>query len=86
MNSHFGWDVQPNSNLEKKLVGCEKVMLGQAGKFIIFDGARLLHRGGMVQHGERVALQVIFGEKMTMTQILLSIPRKLKNLLWRVIK
>ena len=86
MNSHFGWDVQPNSNLEKKLVGCEKVMLGQAGKFIIFDGARLLHRGGMVQHGERVALQVIFGEKMTMTQTLLSIPRKLKNLLRRVIK
>jgi hypothetical protein len=61
-NSHLGWDVTPGSELETSLTGCEKLMTGPAGTFIVFDGARLLHRGGMVQQGERVALQVIFSD------------------------
>ena len=59
-NSHFGWDVLPNSKLENYLVGKEKVLLGAAGDFIIFDGAQLLHRGGLINKGERIVLQVIF--------------------------
>jgi len=35
-------------------------MTGPAGTFIVFDGARLLHRGGLIELGERIALQVVF--------------------------
>jgi hypothetical protein len=61
-NSHMGWDVAPGSELEANLTDCEHRMTGPAGTFIVFDGARLLHRGGLVQQGERVALQVIFSD------------------------
>nr|WP_198984580.1 hypothetical protein [Herbaspirillum sp. ASV7] len=59
-NSHMGWDVMPGSELESTLTADEIKMTGPAGTFITFDGARLLHRGGLMQEGERVALQVIF--------------------------
>jgi FkbM family methyltransferase len=59
-NSHVGWDVLPNSALEELLVTSEKRMLGPAGTIAVFDGARLFHRGGMVERGERVALQIVF--------------------------
>ena len=61
-NSHMGWDVMPESELENQLVNCERKMIGSAGTFIAFDGARLLHRGGLMQEGERLALQVIFSD------------------------
>lgn len=61
-NSHMGWDVAPGSELENVLVSNEKHMTGPAGTFIIFDGARLLHRGGMVKEDERLALQVVFSD------------------------
>jgi hypothetical protein len=59
-NSHIGWDIEANSNCEKLLLNAEKKLLGRAGKFIVFDGAKLFHRGGMVHEGERFALQLIF--------------------------
>lgn len=61
-NSHLGWDVMPDSDLETVLATRERKMMGPAGTFIAFDGARLLHRGGLMQAGERVALQVIFSD------------------------
>lgn len=61
-NSHLGWDVMPGSDLETALTTNERKMTGPAGTFIAFDGARLLHRGGLMQEGERVALQVIFSD------------------------
>ncbi len=61
-NSHIGWDVLPGSELESTLAAAERKMTGPAGTFIAFDGARLLHRGGLMQEGERVALQVIFSD------------------------
>lgn len=66
-NSHMGWDVLPGSELESQLAASERKMTGSAGTFIAFDGARLLHRGGLMQEGERVALQVIFSD-LTFTQ------------------
>jgi hypothetical protein len=60
-NSHLGWDVQAGSRLETELASREKTMLGPAGTFVAFDGSQLLHRGGMVRSGERIALQVMFG-------------------------
>lgn len=61
-NSHMGWDVLPGSELESQLAAGERKMIGPAGTFIAFDGARLLHRGGLMQDGERLALQVIFSD------------------------
>jgi FkbM family methyltransferase len=61
-NSHFGWDVVPDSALEKTLEAAEIKMLGPAGSCVIFDGARIIHRGGMVKQGDRVALQIIFSQ------------------------
>lgn len=61
-NSHFGWDIAPDSDAEQTLGEREQCMTGPAGTFMAFDGARLLHRGGLVQSGERVALQVVFSD------------------------
>lgn len=67
-NSHFGWDILPGSDLESQLISSEKKLLGKAGTFIIFDGSQLVHRGGLVESGERVAMQVIFHPKPTMAR------------------
>jgi hypothetical protein len=61
-HSHMGWDVAPDTPLEREMANCEKRMIGPAGTFVVFDGGRLMHRGGLVQSGERIALQVIFSE------------------------
>lgn len=61
-NSHMGWDVLPGTELETQLADTERKMTGPAGTFIAFDGACLLHRGGLMQEGERVVLQVIFSD------------------------
>lgn len=66
-NSHLGWDVLPGSELENQLAENERKMTGPAGTFIAFDGARLLHRGGLMQQGKRVALQVVFSD-LTFTE------------------
>ena len=71
-NSHFGWDVLPDSNLEQTLTGAEMSIRGPAGTFAVFDGARLLHRGGLVEEGERIALQVIFSEPRSLFRTVAS--------------
>ena len=74
-NSHLGWDVLPDSDAEHTLVGCETSMIGAAGSFIVFDGSTLLHRGGMVQEGERVALQVTFSDLTLLRRVAAKIKR-----------
>lgn len=54
----LGMGCVPRQYAGAALAGAEQQMVGAPGTFIVFDGARLLHRGGMVQAGERVALQV----------------------------
>jgi hypothetical protein len=61
-NSHLGWDVLPDSALEASLVDMERVILGRPGTFILFDGAHLLHRGGMVQQRPRLVLQAVLSD------------------------
>lgn len=60
-NSHFGWDIFPGSEAESLMKAVEKKMTGPAGTYLVFDGSKLLHRGGLVNQGERIALQVVFG-------------------------
>ena len=74
-NSHMGWDVMPGTELERDMAAQERKMTGPAGTFVIFDGGRLMHRGGMVQHGERVALQVIFAEPDIMRRVVNKVKR-----------
>lgn len=74
-NSHMGWDVAPGSELENQLAGAERKMIGPAGTFIAFDGACLLHRGGLMQEGERVALQVIFSDLTFMERVVSRVKR-----------
>lgn len=62
-NSHFGWDILTGAALEDFIAGSEEVLLGEAGNFVVFDGSRLLHRGGLIEQGERLVLQVIFWPK-----------------------
>ena len=62
-NSHFGWDILAGSQLEEIIADREEVMLGEKGNFVVFDGSRLLHRGGLIEEGERLVLQVIFWPK-----------------------
>lgn len=76
-NGHVGWDVMPGSSAEQFLVDREHVMTGPAGTYIVFDGARLLHRGGMLSQGERIALQIIFSD----TNLLHRVSRRIKQAL-----
>jgi hypothetical protein len=66
-NSHFGWDILAESELESVIADREEVMLGGPGKFVVFDGSRLLHRGGLIEEGERLVLQVIFWPRIPIT-------------------
>jgi hypothetical protein len=79
-SSHFGWDVIPNSQLESFLLTDEKKIVGPAGTFIAFDGGFLAHRGGLIQEGDRVALQVVFDKKMPLIKRAF---RKAKRLVFR---
>ena len=74
-NSHMGWDVAPGSELENWLAAAERKMTGPAGTFIAFDGACMLHRGGLIQDGERVALQVIFSDQTFAASVLNRVKR-----------
>ncbi|HEV7986808.1 MAG TPA: hypothetical protein VGP20_11650 [Steroidobacteraceae bacterium] len=76
-NSHFGWDVLPDSEAERSLLEREHYMVGRAGTYLIFDGAHLLHRGGMLERGERIALQVVFSGVSTLQRIARRVRRAL---------
>jgi hypothetical protein len=76
-NSHFGWDVLPGSRAESSLAARERFMIGRAGTYLVFDGARLLHRGGMPHVGERIALQVLFAS----TGVLRRVARNIRSIL-----
>lgn len=67
-DSHIGWYVKNNSKLEKKFIERELKMIGIKGKYVIFDGSRIIHRGGCVSKGERLALQITFGIKQNLLQ------------------
>jgi hypothetical protein len=74
-NSHFGWDICPESGIEKYMVDREHFVIGKQGTYIVFDGARLLHRGGLLEQGERVALQVVFSTAGAIRRIARAVKR-----------
>ena len=79
-DSHIGWYIKDNSFLEKKFIDNEIVMKGKPGKFVVFDGSKIFHRGGCIDKGQRLVLQLTFGEKIsTFKKSLRKIFRILKN-------
>ncbi len=64
-DSHIGWYIKDNSFLEKKFIDNEIVMKGKPGKFVVFDGSKIFHRGGCIDKGQRLVLQLTFGEKIS---------------------
>ena len=55
-------------------------MKGEPGIFVVFDGSKVFHRGGCIDKGQRLVLQLTFGEKINFFQkILRKIPRMLKK-------
>lgn len=85
-DSHMGWSVLAGSALEQYFVNQEKVMTGPPGTFIAFDGARLFHRGGLLEQGERIVLQVIFGPEPSLAQRFVSFPARVVRKLGRMLK
>lgn len=81
-NSHFGWDVVPGSQLEDFLVRSEIHVLGAAGTVFVFDGAELLHRGGLITEGERVVLQVVFGDPKLSQRVVRVLRYFAKKIKW----
>lgn len=79
-NSHLGWEVLPDSPLEEALSSREIEMLGPAGTFVVFDGSNLLHRGGLIETGERVVLQVVFYPGKRWTYRLKLLAKRINNL------
>lgn len=78
-NSHFGWDVLAETELESVIADREEVMIGSPGKFVVFDGSRLLHRGGLIEEGERLVLQVVFWPRTPMTKRAVRIAKALTH-------
>ena len=62
-NSHFGFDVIKNSELETSLLKKELSFEGNFGDYFIFDGAETLHRGGLIKENTRIVFQIIFGTR-----------------------
>jgi hypothetical protein len=77
--SHFGWDVVPESDLETFIIDNEHKVVGAEGSFIVFDGGLLPHRGGMVNEGERIALQIIFDKETSLKDKIIDFVSKNLN-------
>ena len=61
--SHFGDDIEPNTALHRHLTEHEVSVLSAEGNCLVFDGSRLIHRGGMVSSGSRTVVQVGFSSR-----------------------
>lgn len=62
-SSHFGDDILNGSELSQSLLKNENKVTSDLGNCFLFFGSDLLHRGGMVKKGERLALQLGFLQK-----------------------
>lgn len=64
-NSHFGWDVPVSHELVSEFAKRRVTVTGGPGIALVFDGGRVIHRGGLIQRGRRVVLQIVFGNERT---------------------
>ncbi len=59
-SSHFGEDVLDDTPLSHELLSHEIAMTSEVGDCIVFDGNNGIHRGALVERGERIAFQIVF--------------------------
>lgn len=57
---HPGDAIVDGTPLSAELLAAEHRLAGEAGSMPVFTGGHVLHRGGLVTRGERIALQVVF--------------------------
>lgn len=82
--SHFGDDVIDGSPLSEFLLKSEKRFVSDAPECMLFDGPQVIHRGGMVVEGERIALQLAFRLREDFSS-LKKIGRRVKTVATRLI-
>ncbi len=70
-STHFGDDLHERSPHTTALLARERVVESSSGNVVLFNGGDLLHRGGLVQRGERWSLQLMFGPRVTPARRLL---------------
>ncbi|MEY2929913.1 MAG: hypothetical protein RL033_662 [Pseudomonadota bacterium] len=70
--THFGDDLLEGSPQTAALLARERIVESGTGNIVLFNGGDLLHRGGLVQRGERWSLQLMFGPRVTPAQRLLA--------------
>jgi hypothetical protein len=58
--SHPGDHILNDAALSRVLLEAERAITGKAGTMPVFAGSHVLHRGGLVKSGERIALQIVF--------------------------
>jgi hypothetical protein len=58
--SHFGEDLLDSTPLSRLLLEQEVRCTSDVTNCAVFDGSHTIHRGGLVRHGERWALQMGF--------------------------
>jgi len=76
LSSHFGWDIKRNSKIEKLIDSKKDIMLGKKGRFAIFDGYSVLHRGGIINDNYRLVLQVTLRKKLSKLNLLYNLVKK----------
>lgn len=70
--THFGDDLIDSSPVSKELLSQEAVFSGPPGSFLLFDGSKGIHRGGLVEEGERWVVQIAMKAKKRHPKILHS--------------
>lgn len=60
VTSHFGDDVEDYGLLSEQLGAAEQTVTNEQGNCMIFDGDKVIHRGGWVRSGDRWVLNVGF--------------------------
>ena len=58
--SHFGWDVIEGSMLEEQIIDKKQLVLGPKGTMVVFAGGNIVHRGGLVDEGNRWSCKIVF--------------------------
>jgi hypothetical protein len=66
--SHFGDDLLDDSAASTQLLHDEVPITTDRGNCIVFDGHMGIHRGGLVQRGERLVVHAGFGQRLSVLQ------------------
>jgi len=72
-----GDDVLDGTALSAALLSGERALTSADGDLMLFAGGETLHRGGVARAGQRYALQMIYKRAPSLSEKLVSLPRRL---------